>query len=46
DRPFDAVAEYVARDWRQLQQEKARRDALDELRRRYTVELAPVTPQP
>ncbi|MBL6787433.1 MAG: peptidyl-prolyl cis-trans isomerase, partial [PS1 clade bacterium] len=22
DRPFDAVAEYVARDWRQLQQEK------------------------
>jgi peptidyl-prolyl cis-trans isomerase C len=46
DVAFDDVVARVTRDWQVRQQEMTRNAALDALRRDYTVELAPVDPQP
>ena len=45
DVAFDDVVTRVTRDW-QMQQETVRGAAMDELRAKYKVELAPVDPLP
>ena len=46
DVAFDDVAPSVARDWQMFRQKAARDTAMDELRAKYKVELAPIDPLP
>ena len=46
DVAFDDVASHVARDWQMFRQKAARDTAMDELRSKYKVELAPIDPLP
>ena len=46
DVAFDDVVARVTRDWQMFQQEAVRGAAMDELRAKYKVELAPVDPLP
>ena len=46
DVAFEDVAPRVARDWQMFQQKAARGAAMEELRGKYRVELAPVDPLP
>ncbi len=46
DVAFGDVAPRVARDWQMFRQKAARDAAMDELRAKYKVELAPIDPMP